>query len=123
MPRCSVLTPAERLSLLTTPATDDELIRHYTLSESDTAVIQQHRDRHNRLGFAVQRCSPRHPGSALPTDSTSPTVLLCFVAQHLHLDPALWSHYAQGAQQDLGLAVGPTTTATSKRALPWRSAN
>ncbi len=53
-------------------STDDELIRHYTLSESDLAVIQQHRGGHNCLGFAVQLCSLRHPGTALPTNRTPP---------------------------------------------------
>ena len=98
MPRRSVLTPAERLSLVAIPATDDELIRHYTLSEADVTVIHQHRGRHNRLGFAVQLCYLRHPGSALPTESTPPLALLSFVAHQLRLDPALWAHYAQRAE-------------------------
>ena len=33
MPRRSLLTPAERASLLAFPTTDDELICHYTCSE------------------------------------------------------------------------------------------
>lgn len=97
MPRRSVLTPAERLSVVTFPATDDELIRHYTLSEADVAVIHQHRGGHNRLGFAVQLCALRHPGTVLSTDGTPPPALLAFVARQLRLDPALWAHYAQRA--------------------------
>ena len=54
MPRRSLLTPAERASLLAFPTTDDELIRHYTFSEFDLASIRQRRGNHNRLGFAVQ---------------------------------------------------------------------
>ncbi len=56
MPRRSLLTPAERASLLAFPTTDDELIRHYTFSEFDLASIRQRRGNHNRLGFAVQLC-------------------------------------------------------------------
>ena len=41
MPRRSLLTPAERASLLAFPTTDDELIRHYTFSELDLASIRQ----------------------------------------------------------------------------------
>jgi len=98
MPRRSVLTPAERLSLVAIPATDDELIRQYTLSAADVVVIQQHRGGHNRLGFAVQLCALRHPGTVLPADRTPPPALLSFVAQQLRLDPALWAHYAQRAE-------------------------
>ncbi len=53
MPRRRVLTPAERLSLLAIPATDDERMRHYTLSEADVTVSHQHRGRHNRLGLVM----------------------------------------------------------------------
>lgn len=42
MPRRSVLSAADRDSLLAMPDAKDELIRHYTFSESDLAVIRQH---------------------------------------------------------------------------------
>ena len=54
MPRRNLLTPAERTGLLAFPATDDELIQHYTFSEPDLSVIRKRRGNHNRLGFAVQ---------------------------------------------------------------------
>ncbi|SQB66329.1 Transposase and inactivated derivatives, TnpA family [Citrobacter koseri] len=38
MPRRSILSAAERESLLALPDTKDELIRHYTFSESDGTV-------------------------------------------------------------------------------------
>jgi TnpA family transposase len=56
MPRRSILSATERAALLVFPATDDELIRHYTFTESDLAAIRQRRGRQNRLGFAVQLC-------------------------------------------------------------------
>lgn len=40
MPRRNLLMSAERASLLAFPTTDDELIRHYTFSESDLAAIR-----------------------------------------------------------------------------------
>ncbi|ABM39413.1 transposase Tn3 (plasmid) [Polaromonas naphthalenivorans CJ2] len=64
MPRRSILSAAERDSLLALPATQDELIRHYTLSETDLSIIRLHRKPANRLGFAVQLCYMRHPGLA-----------------------------------------------------------
>lgn len=95
MPRRGILTPTERASLLAFPTAEDELIRHYTLSEPDLSVIQQHRGGHNRLGFAVQLCYLRYPGCVLPTNTQPSEALLFFVAQQLHLDPALWPQYAQ----------------------------
>lgn len=60
MPRRNLLTPAEHTGLLAFPATDDELIQHYTFAEPDLSVIRQRRGSHNRLGFAVQLCYLRY---------------------------------------------------------------
>ena len=56
MPRRSILSAAERESLLALPDTKDDLIRHYAFSESDLSIIRQRRGPANRLGFAVQLC-------------------------------------------------------------------
>jgi hypothetical protein len=40
MPRRSILSLAERDSLLTLPDDKDELIRHYTFNETDLAIIR-----------------------------------------------------------------------------------
>ena len=40
MPRRSILSAAERESLLALPDTKDELIRHYTFSETDLSIIR-----------------------------------------------------------------------------------
>ena len=56
------------------------LIRHYTLSESDLAVISQHRGGANRLGFAVQLCYMRYPGVMLGADEAPFPPLLKLVA-------------------------------------------
>jgi hypothetical protein len=54
MPRRSILSAAERESLLALPDTKDELIRHYTFSESDLSIIRQRRGW--PIGWA-SRCS------------------------------------------------------------------
>jgi TnpA family transposase len=95
MPRRSLLTTSERAALLAFPVEEAELIRHYTFSERDLSLIRQHRGGHNRLGFAVQLCYLRFPGYALPTETIPPDFLLSFVARQLHIDPDLWSRYAQ----------------------------
>jgi hypothetical protein len=43
MPRRTILSASERESLLALPDNQDDLIRHYTFSESDLAIIRQHR--------------------------------------------------------------------------------
>ena len=95
MPRRSLLTPAERATLLAFPTTDDELIRHYTLSEADLSAIRQRRGNHNRLGFAVQLCYLRHPGFALPSEAEPPASLLNIVGSQLYIEPDIWPQYAQ----------------------------
>jgi TnpA family transposase len=65
MPRRSILSAAERDGLLVIPEARDELIRLYTFSDTDLAVIAQRRGPANRLGFAVQLCYLRFPGVML----------------------------------------------------------
>lgn len=98
MPRRTLLTTAQRSALLAFPSTEDELIRHYTLSAADLVVIRQHRGGQHRLGFAVQLCALRYPGGALSPDAQAPEALLAFVARQLRVDRDLWSHYAQRAE-------------------------
>jgi hypothetical protein len=43
MPRRSILSAAERESLLALPDTKDDLIRYYTFSDTDLSIIRQRR--------------------------------------------------------------------------------
>jgi TnpA family transposase len=95
MSRRSILSPSERESLLTLPASDDDLIRRYTFDEVDLALIRQRRGDANRLGWAVQLCLLRFPGQGLLTDTVVPASLLRWVGQQLRIDPACWEQYAQ----------------------------
>jgi hypothetical protein len=95
MPRRSVLTPAERASLLAFPETEDELIRHYIFSEPDLSTICQRRGDHNRIGFAVQLCCLRYPGFLLPPDMDPPVSLLTIVGRQLGIEPGAWPQYAK----------------------------
>ncbi|MFZ3193681.1 MAG: Tn3 family transposase [Moraxellaceae bacterium] len=95
MPRRSILSAVERESLLAFPDSNDEMIRHYTLSEADLSLIRQRRGDANRLGFAVQLCLLRHPGQGLLPESSVPVVLLHWVGRQLRTDPMCWSQYAE----------------------------
>ena len=95
MPRRSILSAAERESLLELPDTQDELIRHYTFSEPDLSLIRQRRGEANRLGVAVQLCLLRFPGQGLLPDAAVPMSLLQWIGRQLRLDPACWPQYAE----------------------------
>jgi TnpA family transposase len=95
MPRRSILTTAERESLLALPDTEDELIQHYTLSEIDLSLIRQRRGDANRLGIAIQLCLLRFPGQGLLPDAAIPASLLQWVGRQLRTDPVCWPKYAE----------------------------
>jgi hypothetical protein len=66
MPCRSILSAAEREILLALPDAQEDLIRHYTFSESDLSLIRQRRGDANRLGCGAQLCYLRYPDFAFP---------------------------------------------------------
>lgn len=98
MPRRSILSAAERQSLLALPETEAELIQHYTLSEPDLSLIRQRRGEANRLGFAVQLCYLRFPGTILGVSGQPHLPLLNLIAQQLNLSRESWGDYGQRQQ-------------------------
>ena len=95
MPRRSILSKADRDSLLAVPDSEDELIRHYTLSERDLSLIHQRRGETNRMGLAVQLCLLRFPGQGLLPEAAVPKPLLEWIGRQLGIDPACWPQYAE----------------------------
>lgn len=98
MPRHSILSATERDSLLALPDTMDDLIRQYTFTETDLAIIRQHRGAENQLGFAVLLCYMRHPGVVLGTEGEPPGPLLRMVAKQLKVPVESWTEYGQRAE-------------------------
>ena len=95
MPRRELLTEQQRLAF-SLPATDERaMVRYYTLSALDLALIDRRRGDHNRLGFAMLLCYLRFPGRVLQENEQPPPTLLRFVAEQLSLDPATFGDYAQ----------------------------
>ena len=97
MARRSILSAAERESLLALPDNRDDLIRRYTLSLSVISVIRQRRGAANRLGFAVQLCYLRFPGVVLGVDQLPVTPLLHLVANQLGITVDSWADYGDRA--------------------------
>ena len=93
MPRRSILSTLERDSLLSLPEGNEEMIRRYTLSDADLAIINQHRGAANRLGFAIQLCYMRYPGIRLGLNELPSASLLSLVAAQLKVSPSSWNEY------------------------------
>ena len=98
MPRRSFLSAAECDSLFALPDTQDGLIQHYTLTESDLAFINQHRGGANRLGVAVQLCYMRYPGVMLGAEEAPLPPLLKLAASQLKVAEECWADYGRRAE-------------------------
>lgn len=95
MPRRELLTPAQREQLLSFPTDAAELIRLYTLSDTDKAFIKAHRGVHNRLGVAVQLAYLRFPGRPIARGEDPQPQLLAMMAAQLKAATSAWALYAQ----------------------------
>lgn len=98
MPRRSILSVTEKQNLLAFPDNKDELIRHYTFSDTDLAIIRQRRGATNQLGFAVQLCCMRYPGVIFGVHDDPFSPLLKLVADQLKIAPDAWQNYGQREQ-------------------------
>lgn len=94
MPRRDFFSPAQRLELVAIPEDEGELIRLYSLSPQDFAIIRQRRGDANRLGFAAQLCSIRYPGLVIGQDDSPDPRMLVMISRQLLIDPGLWTKYA-----------------------------
>ncbi len=93
MARRSILSATERDSLLALPESQDDLILHYSFTESDLSMIRQRRGDANRIGFAVQLCLLRYPGYALAGDMPVPNPVIQWIARQVQSDAATWQQY------------------------------
>jgi hypothetical protein len=108
-----LLTESQRVSFHA-PATDERgIVRHYTLSADDLALINRRRSDPNRLGFAVMLCYLRFPGRILREGEQPPAELCAFIAEQLGLDAAHFGDYAERDQTrrehvlEIEAALGP----------------
>ena len=87
------MTEAQIAALFDPPTEQRELVRHYTLSATDLAMIRRCRGDHNRLGQALMLCYLRYPGRPLKADERPPEALLSFVAEQIDVLPASFDTY------------------------------
>lgn len=96
MPRRSVLSAAERLSLLAIPTLEADLHRLYGLSDADLGLIREHRGDANRLGFTVLMAYMRYPGVILGVEEDPAPQVLTFLADQIGISPNAWETYDRG---------------------------
>ncbi len=86
----ALLSVLARAALFDPPSDATAIVRHYTLSPEDLALIRQRRRSPNRLGFAVHLAYLRFPGRALGPSETPPAELVAFIARQLGLAPGVF---------------------------------
>jgi hypothetical protein len=97
MPR-PLLTDAQRSALFDHPTTERDLIRYYTLTQADLALIARQRHDHTRLGFALMLCTLRYPGRLLREGERPPAVLIRFVAEQVGVFAEAFEEYGRHDQ-------------------------
>ena len=60
MKKHEILSPQSRAALFDPPTDPAAIVRHYTFSPEDLALIRQRRRAANRIGFAIQLAYFRH---------------------------------------------------------------
>ncbi len=80
------MTKAQREKLLELPDTEDEVVRHHSLTADDLAAIAQSRMPETRLGFALQLCCLRYPSRYLRRGELLPSVMLDHIAEQVGAD-------------------------------------
>lgn len=98
MTRRQQLTEPQIAALYDPPTDQRELVRHYTLSDSDIAIIRRCRGDHSRLGYAVMLCYLRHPGRPLRADERPPASLVSFIADQIDVLPEAIEEYLASEQ-------------------------
>ena len=83
------LTAAERDRLNRFPEQipDEDLFAFFQFSEADQTAINQQREDHTRLGFALQLCALRYLGFAPDDLRTAPREAIIYVARQLDIPP------------------------------------
>jgi hypothetical protein len=81
------LTDYQIAELFEPPTERHELVRHFTLSDTDLAAVERCHGDPNRLGFALMLCYLRQPGRVMRPGERPPFPLLAFIAEQIGVFP------------------------------------
>jgi TnpA family transposase len=84
----TILTDRQRAALSELPTDEASMLRHYTLADDDSKIINARRRPHNRFGFALQLCALRYPGRLLAPGEVISVAATRFLAAQLGLSRA-----------------------------------
>src|SRR5277367_799697 len=98
MMRRQQLTETQIAALFEPSMEQRDLVRHYTLTETDLAMIRRCRGDHSRLGYALMLCYLRHPGRPLRTNERPSAALVSFVAEQIDVRPEAIGDYLASEQ-------------------------
>ena len=121
MTRRQQLTEAQIAALFAPPTDQRELVRHYTLSDADMAMIRRCRGDHSRLGYALMLCYLRHPGRPLHVNERPPAALVSFVAEQIDVSAEAFDGY-RGSEQNRRRHATELQTRLRRRAFGPRPA-
>lgn len=123
MPRRTLLSAEARSRQFGIPTERAEMARHYVLDEADLALVRARRRGANRLGFAVQLCLLRQPGTGLGPGERPPAPMLAFVAEQLGMPLAAFADYAARDQtrREHAIEPGAVLRLRSFRLADWRN--
>lgn len=95
MPARVPMTNRQRSRLLALPDTEDEVVRHHSLSDDDLATIREARTPETRLGYALQLCVLRYPGRHLRRGELLPAAMLFHIAEQIGVDAEALADFAR----------------------------
>lgn len=95
MKKHEILSPQSRAMLFDALPDPISIVRHYTFSPDDIALIRRRRRDPNRLGFAVHLAYLRFPGRALGPAEIPPAHMVRFIGEQLGIRPEVFADYAQ----------------------------
>jgi len=94
MKKHEILSPHSRAALFDPPTEPTAIVRHYTFSLEDLALIRRRRRAANRIGFAMHLAYLRFPGRVLGADELPPADMLAFISSQIACDAANFASYA-----------------------------
>jgi len=98
MKKHEILSSQARAALFDPPTDSAAIVRHYTFSPEDMALIRQRRRAANRLGFAVHLSYLRFPGRAPLPEETPPDEMLTFISAQIGCKPEEFAFYARRSE-------------------------
>ena len=81
--------------LLMPPIEERDMVRHFTLSREDLALIRSRRTEATQLGFAMLLLYLRCPGRVLAAGETPPAPIIAFVARQLGVRRSAFTAYGR----------------------------